>query len=203
MLEKQGAGRAVSCSDCYFRQELLCALKSNRVCPTFRATVGRNRKVVSSDQLTVFPSMPQLERAIDPAAHLPTVVTAPQRVSTLRQSDIPAQDPSSSGEPFTSNAPESRFSVAEVHAPSDTTNTDQVLVRVRASRHDHDRQAPARVAAARVDFDNELIVDAGERLDEVAVTSRSYVPLRGFSHSRSSRIAERIAARYPGSSPAV
>lgn len=26
-----------TCEDCYFRQELLCALAGNAICPTFRA----------------------------------------------------------------------------------------------------------------------------------------------------------------------
>jgi hypothetical protein len=42
MPQRRG-GRSVTCDDCYFRQELLCALSSDSVCPTFRATVGRGR----------------------------------------------------------------------------------------------------------------------------------------------------------------
>ena len=31
-----GTRSASTCDDCYFRQEGLCALPGNRVCPTFR-----------------------------------------------------------------------------------------------------------------------------------------------------------------------
>ena len=30
-------GRQVTCDDCYFRREGLCALPGNSVCPTYRA----------------------------------------------------------------------------------------------------------------------------------------------------------------------
>lgn len=31
-----GKGRAVTCADCYFGQNMLCALKLDKPCPTFR-----------------------------------------------------------------------------------------------------------------------------------------------------------------------
>ena len=31
-------GRQVTCDDCYFRQESLCALPGNAACPTYRAS---------------------------------------------------------------------------------------------------------------------------------------------------------------------
>jgi hypothetical protein len=31
--------RKATCNDCYFRQEGLCALPGERICPTFRASV--------------------------------------------------------------------------------------------------------------------------------------------------------------------
>jgi hypothetical protein len=34
------ARRQVTCEDCYFRQESLCAIPGNAVCPTFRAARG-------------------------------------------------------------------------------------------------------------------------------------------------------------------
>jgi len=33
----KGKGKRVTCADCYFRQNMLCALKLSEACPTFRA----------------------------------------------------------------------------------------------------------------------------------------------------------------------
>lgn len=33
--------RQITCDDCYFRQEGLCALPGNEVCPTYRAAATR------------------------------------------------------------------------------------------------------------------------------------------------------------------
>ena len=32
----KGTGRCVTCADCYFGQNMLCALKLDAACPTFR-----------------------------------------------------------------------------------------------------------------------------------------------------------------------
>jgi hypothetical protein len=47
----------VTCDDCYFRQERLCALAGNVPCPTFRATTRGT--LAPPQQPRLVPRMPQ------------------------------------------------------------------------------------------------------------------------------------------------
>lgn len=220
---KQVGGRAVSCADCYFRQELLCALESNRVCPTFRATVGRRPARPLQAPLTPIPAMMAAASADMPA---PQVAVAPERVSQIAHTpytpDVRQDQPDTgTAAPFSDGSEESQFSVQDVRtghgkspdlratrdvsacdAASPVRALEPVLVRATSKV-----QAPVRVAAARQDFGNELVIPIDDR-DEAVYTQAGAsggsagVMYRGVNPSRSSRIAQRIAARYPNSAAA-
>jgi hypothetical protein len=185
----KGAGRAVSCADCYFHQELLCALPGDRVCPTFRATVGRRPAQPLQAQLMPLPTRAQLDDAVMP---VPRVMPAPARIPTPQQQPA-AVVAARQAAPFSETAQESRFTIRDAHEIATPAQDPNIV--------------PVRVAAARVDFDNELVVPAHSPTpsptEYLAGPSapRERVGLRGFSASRSHRIAERIAARYPNSTP--
>ncbi len=73
-----GAKREVSCADCWFRRELLCALQTDEPCPTFRQVVGRSKRPERPDQAVLIPlAMPQVA---DSPAVSPTPVPRPSRI---------------------------------------------------------------------------------------------------------------------------
>jgi hypothetical protein len=51
-----GISAEATCDDCYFRQEALCALRLERPCPTFRATVRGRLAPPKHPQLVPVPS---------------------------------------------------------------------------------------------------------------------------------------------------
>ncbi len=196
----QVGGRAVSCADCYFRQELLCALESNRVCPTFRATVGRRLARPLQAPLTPIPAM--MAAAEETAPDVPVVV-APERVHVapshhaveIKSGNIRTADEV----PFSESSVEARFSVQDARPERDMqpAAVRALPAAVQSNLHQevslpvHERSH--RAAAARTNFGNELVIPM-EALEAAVPVVR-----RGMNASRSSRIAQRIAARYPNS----
>lgn len=165
MPRQRGIG-GVTCSDCYFRQELLCALKTERVCPTFRATVGRTPARPQQAQLIPVPTLAQVQRAVDTPGDL---IPRPAAADVVAR--IPVDDES---EPFTSASPEANFSLRDVEG------ADESVVPAREAVADQQPRMREAAAAIEPRAAVEIAVDA--QLDT----------------SRSSRIAQRIAARYPG-----
>ena len=54
--------REPTCDDCYFRQEALCALRLERPCPTFRASVSG--RLVPRKQTDLAPLPARRERPV-------------------------------------------------------------------------------------------------------------------------------------------
>lgn len=205
MPQRGGMGEGgVSCASCYFRQELLCALKTDTVCPTYRASTGRRLEQPRQARLVALP-------VVGTAAATATMEPAAMAVAGgARHTHLPLHpattDAAPAAEvsqpaPFASSAPESTFSLRELcRDEPDPAATAGDLVAAAATE--------LRVAAASIDLGNECVVE----IEPQAATSTSLAgPVsmldRGAGRSaagaghedRASRIARRIAQRYPNS----
>ena len=211
--------RAVSCDGCYFRQELLCALKTDTPCPTFRATVGRGIAAPQQAQL-----IPVTRPAAQVAAQVASQVVESPRVAHA----APTAQP-----PFAASDDEANFTVSEarmadpeaaqvprmpvpiVQAQAVQQSLDPALVPHKLATMARVEQAMRSAAASRGGVVTEpvrsvaasrgggvsVVVDV-ERQDEqlfVAPTPIE-VPVQGPAQprdSRVSRVARRVAERYP------
>lgn len=170
--KRSGGGVRVTCDDCYFRQELLCALEVEVVCPTFRATVGRKRRPAAPKQAPLVP--------------MPVMHTRTEEVVVARA-------------PFGAHEPESNFSVRDV-APTEQPVPARELVQVVASEVASAAaryaapQPPARAAAAGRSPEVASVtvpVAAEGEPEQVAL------PLASHDTARFGRVSRRIAERYP------
>jgi hypothetical protein len=186
--------RGVSCEDCYFRQELLCALKTKVPCPTFRATVGRARR---SSQATMAAPVQA------PLIPIPMRSVEVERPVTIPAALARAPHQASEQQPFDSGSSEATFTLREAHTvaaaqPSCETESRVCLPPPRELVFAGPRRA---AAAARDDHAGAtLVVEVAE---EPVGQLSALGPLVDAAPSRRlSRIAERVASRYPSAAPA-
>jgi len=176
MPEKRGGvGVRVSCDDCYFRQELLCALQLDSVCPTFRATVGRARRPAAPRQAPLIP-VPHVMGVAGGAG--PRVEPVGQE--TPMRAVAVAAPPA----PFASAAPESSFSIVESRSAEPA-----VLVREVVQRAELPRAAAAAMPS--------VVASVHVAVAEDGAAQQAALPLLAGSTARLGRVAQRIAQRYP------
>lgn len=169
--------RAVTCDDCYFRQELLCALQLEKPCPTFRATVGRAPEAPRQAQLV-------------PVGQL----TVPTRGDGVGLSLAPAFE---SGEPFAAMSAEATFSLSDADPSHTVVQAREALEAPRASVS-HIGPVAAQAAAAARQSGVSCVVECDDGAAGLpaptAVGDEPAVRLRG---TRVARVAQRVAQRYP------
>lgn len=189
MREKRGGG-CVSCKDCYFRQELLCAIPGNDGCPTFRPTVGR--AAVAPAQAPLIPIVAQvaLRSAGVPVGAVAAIGSAPAAAPMLR-AEAQAAAGEEEGVPFAGLSPEATFTVHEVQEAPVSVPAPAPLLR--------------NAAAGRVGGE-QCIVELVEDREPVAIAAEGMgAPVSGIGGAarrvidagRTSRVARRVAERYP------
>jgi hypothetical protein len=164
----------VSCSDCYFRQELLCALKTERVCPTFRRTVRRNQQ---DDSAVTIPEPGVVHQVVAVQAE---AFQARPAESVIRNDQPPAKANTQDTAPISS--------VQDVtplfeHEPL-VSETSEV---------------PTRAAAASRTDASKLSIEIEVDPEQISLATETHRPNRSLSYTdqRRSRIASRVAERYP------
>jgi hypothetical protein len=192
-----------SCEDCYFRQELLCALQRDSVCPTFRATVQQPQAAVEAA------AAPQVMSVTQVAA--PAQVAAPLRVAAVAatRSAAAAPEPAQVGalaqldlgsEPFGTESSETVFSLREACAAAPAIDAPTVVPAREAVTVPRIDPSAVRAAAATrrvgeqcvVEFDGEASEQDGSR-ETVLVSVAAF----GSDGGRVARVTRRIAERYP------
>lgn len=175
--------RGATCADCYFRQELLCALQTNSVCPTFRATVGRG---IARPRQAILVPLPMVQRDADVLRDVPPAI---QMRDSIRAQGSARHARELAETPFSSAAAESTFTIRDAEA----TSLDEAVV---PARDVADPRPVLRSVASQRARSAEIVVPLD---DEVTDSDRgSSVAVRdGGDDSRASRIARRIAQRYP------
>jgi hypothetical protein len=194
MPEKRGAGVRVSCDDCYFRQELLCALDVEQVCPTFRATVGRSRRPETPKQARLVPVVQaRVEQAEIVSAVAPAAV---MELPVVERFQAPAAG-ASAPVPFAAYEPESNFSLGET-APPLSEDVPRLPARevVQAVSHAVQARAPRAAAAGRPAAVASVVVPVAAPGE----AEQGSLPLASAASSRLSRVARRVAQRYPQAS---
>lgn len=158
----------VSCSDCYFRQELLCALKTERVCPTFRRTVRRDQVATAAMVSIPQPGVVHRVEAVEALAFdaRPSTDLIEKKQSPCAV--VPTRDatPLFDHEPMVSETPQSPARAAAA------TRTDATEISIE------------------IDVDPDQITLS----DEKPQSSRSLT----YTDQRRTRITSRVAERYPG-----
>ena len=186
---------SVSCDDCYFRQELLCALKTKVPCPTFRSTAGRVRRIAG------VAAKPTRQVRI-PMPMRPTADATPIEVSAIPAAMAPHDAAVGSGhqQPFNEVSREAIFTLRDAHVDTESAAVPSVERPCMPPPRD---VVFARAAAAeRSDRSSTLVVAIDEQPAEQLSAFDAGPAVRSDGSHRSSRIAQRIAMRYPGIAPA-
>jgi hypothetical protein len=188
-----------SCEDCYFRQELLCALQRDSVCPTFRATVRSERQAAGAAAVANVVSVTQVASPVQVAAPLRAVAAAVATEVAPVERPVDVVQLDLGPEPFCGDAPEANFSLVEMCESAQPAEQRVVPAReaVRVPRLD---PVSLRAAAASrqvgeqcvVEFEAEGSDQEGER-EPVRVAVAAF----GSEAGRVARVTRRIAERYP------
>jgi hypothetical protein len=180
MPSDNNGARGVTCADCYFRQELLCALKSQVPCPTFRATVGRARRAPATMAVPVqapLVPMPVHVRPDDMPVVLPAAIADEVTAPTVAAANAA---------PFGTGSSEATFTLRDAVA-------DAAYAAPRV---------PLRAAAAGRSGGDTLVVEVADAPEhQLTALEPELVPVRVAQPGLSSRVAQRIASRYPGVRP--
>lgn len=174
----------MTCDDCYFRQELLCALKTRTPCPTFRATAGRSRRSGPATMATP-QQAPLIPLPVRAPVGDPDPVSIPAAIADDRTT---AAVPAGSQPHFGQESSEATFTLRE----ATRVDVPEAAATICLPPPREVVFATRRAVAADRDRSSSLVVQVA------AEPPGAPMPLIAAGTPRSSRIAQRIASRYPG-----